>query len=235
MPHILVADDEPLIADSLSYSLTREGFQVSVARDGLEALSLATARRPDLAVLDVLLPALDGIEVCRRLRAVSTMPVIMLTARGEEMDRVAGLESGADDYLVKPFSFRELLARIRATLRRVALDQQPPSTGPVVVGDLVLDRGAHRVSKRGQELELSVREYALLDVLMDNAGRAVGRTTLLNSVWGPGWVGDPRTLDVHIRWLRLKVEDDPAAPGYIQTVRGFGYRFAAPEEFGEAA
>jgi DNA-binding response OmpR family regulator len=234
MPHILVVEDEPLIADSLSYSLLREGYVVSVASDGSEALRLAAAERPDLVLLDLILPGLDGIEVCRRLRAVSPMPVIMLTARGEETDRVAGLESGADDYLAKPFSFRELLARIRATLRRVALDQQPPAAGPVRIGALLLDRDAHRVLKRGLELDLTGREYALLDVLMHQAGRAIGRTTLLNNVWGPNWVGDPRTLDVHVRWLRLKIEDDPADPRYVQTVRGFGYRFAAPEELDEA-
>jgi DNA-binding response OmpR family regulator len=231
MAHILVVEDERLIADSLSYSLQREGFRVSLAQTGPEALRLAAAERPDLVVLDLILPGLDGIEVCRRLRAVSALPIIMLTARGDEMDRVSGLESGADDYLAKPFGFRELLARIRATLRRVALDQQPPAAGPVVVGEVLLDRDAHRVTKRGQVLELTGREYALLDVLMHQAGRAVGRTALLNTIWGPSWVGDPRTLDVHIRWLRLKLEDDPADPCYIQTVRGFGYRFAAPEEF----
>jgi len=231
---ILVVEDEPLIADSLAYSLRREGFEVDVATDGPGALRQAAERLPDLVVLDLILPGLDGLEVCRRLRNGSPVPVIMLTARGEESDRVAGLELGADDYLVKPFSFRELLARIRATLRRVSLDQGLAEAGPLKVGQLTLDREAHRVLKQGHPLDLSVREFDLLEALMGQAGRALTREALLGTVWGSDWVGDPRTLDVHVRWLRMKVEDDPAEPRYIQTVRGMGYRFAGPEEF-EAA
>ena len=234
MTRILVVEDEPLIADSLAYSLRREGFEVDVATDGPGALRQAAERLPDLVVLDLILPGLDGLEVCRRLRNGSPVPVIMLTARGEESDRVAGLELGADDYLVKPFSFRELLARIRATLRRVSLDQGLAEAGPLKVGQLTLDREAHRVLKQGHPLDLSVREFDLLEALMGQAGRALTREALLGTVWGSDWVGDPRTLDVHVRWLRMKVEDDPAEPRYIQTVRGMGYRFAGPEEF-EAA
>jgi DNA-binding response OmpR family regulator len=232
---ILIVEDEPLIADSLGYSLERAGFEVTIARDGLQALQQAGLAQPDLVVLDWILPGLDGIEVCRRLRAASAVPIIMLTARGEEDDRVTGLDFGADDYLVKPFGFRELLARIRATLRRVNLDQTAMAAGPLTIGQVCLDRAAHRVTKAGAALDLTAREFALLDVLMGQAGRVLARDRLLDAVWGASWVGDPRTLDVHVRWLRLKLEDDPADPRYIQTVRGVGYRFAAPEEFDEPA
>lgn len=232
---ILVVDDEPLITDSLRYSLQREGFEVSVAHDGAEALRAAEADKPDLVVLDVIMPTMGGLEVCRRLRAASAVPVIMLTARGEEADRVAGLELGADDYLAKPFSFRELLARIRANLRRVEIDQRQTDDAPQHIGALCLDRAAHRALKNSAAVDLTTREYDLLAELMSRAGRALSREALLNAVWGVNWIGDPRTLDVHVRWLRLKIEDDPASPRYIQTVRGMGYRFAGPEEFEERA
>ena len=230
MSRILLIDDEPLITDSLTYSLTREGFQVESVGDGLLALQAIQDFKPDLVVLDLMLPGLGGMEICRRLRTTSTVPVIMLTARGEEIDRVLGLEVGADDYLAKPFSFRELLARIRSILRRVELDRQETQLQPVSVGYLNLDPVARRVFKKEQELQLSAREFDLLSNLMKNAGRALSRYELLNLVWGEGWIGDQRTLDVHIRWLRLKIEEDPAIPLYIQTVRGHGYRFAGPEE-----
>lgn len=230
MPLILVVDDEPLITDSLSYSLKREGFDVHVAADGLSALKAVEELKPDLIVLDLMLPDISGYEVCRRLRTMTTTPVIMLTARGEEIDRVLGLEVGADDYLAKPFSFRELLARIRSMLRRVALDRQVAQPRLVTMGQISLDPEARRVFKGDKELQLSAREFDLLAVMMKNAGRAMGREELIKLVWGEDWVGDPRTLDVHIRWLRLKIEEDPASPQYIQTVRGYGYRFAGPEE-----
>lgn len=230
MPLILVVDDEPLITDSLSYSLKREGFDVHVAADGLSALKAVEELKPDLVVLDLMLPDISGYEVCRRLRTMTTTPVIMLTARGEEIDRVLGLEVGADDYLAKPFSFRELLARIRSMLRRVALDRQVAQPKLVTMGQISLDPEARRVFKGDRELQLSAREFDLLAVMMKNAGRAMGREELIKLVWGEDWVGDPRTLDVHIRWLRLKIEEDPASPQYIQTVRGYGYRFAGPEE-----
>ena len=232
MTRILLVDDEPLIIDSLSYSLEREGFEVNSAMDGSQALESVEQYKPDLIVLDLLLPDISGFEVCRRLRENHTTPVIMLTALGEEIDRVQGLEVGADDYLAKPFSFRELLARVRATLRRVELDRIAKHEQPVTLKDLSLDPIARRVYKKKQELQLSAREFDLLSTLMNNAGRAMSRDELLQQVWGDEWIGDPRTLDVHVRWLRLKVEDDPAIPKYIQTVRGFGYRFAGPEELG---
>lgn len=230
MSRILLVDDEPLITDSLTYSLQREGFEVKAVGDGPDALNEVKDFMPDLIVLDIMLPTMSGIEVCRRLRKESAVPVIMLTARGEEIDRVLGLEVGADDYLAKPFSFRELLARVRSILRRVELDRQVTQLQPVTLGDLSLDPVARRVYKGKDELQLSAREFDLLTALIKNAGRALSREELLSDVWGESWIGDPRTLDVHVRWLRLKVEDDPASPNYIQTVRGHGYRFAGPEE-----
>lgn len=226
----MLVDDEPLITDSLSYSLRREGFEVKSVGDGSIALQEILDFEPDLVVLDVMLPGMSGLEICRRLRAQSTIPVIMLTARGEEIDRVLGLEVGADDYLAKPFSFRELLARVRSILRRVELDRQVTLMQAIVLGNLTLDPVARRVFKGGQEVQLSAREFDLLSCLMKNAGRALSREDLLSEVWGSDWIGDQRTLDVHVRWLRLKVEEDPASPKYIQTVRGHGYRFAGPEE-----
>ena len=230
MARILLVDDEQLITDSLSYSLKREGFEVEAVADGLSAIKAVEENRPDLVVLDLMLPDISGFEVCRRLRNFTTIPVIMLTARGEEIDRVLGLEVGADDYLAKPFSFRELLARIHAMLRRVQLDRQAPQPQLITMGQINLDPVARRVFKGDQEVQLSAREFDLLAVLIKNAGRAMSREELIKLVWGDDWVGDQRTLDVHIRWLRLKIEEDPASPIYIQTVRGFGYRFAGAEE-----
>jgi DNA-binding response OmpR family regulator len=230
MTRILLVDDEPLITDSLSYSLKREGFEVKAVGDGEQALKELREFDPDLVVLDIMLPGINGLEVCRRIRATNATPVIMLTARSEEMDRILGLEVGADDYLPKPFSFRELLARIRSILRRVEMDRQNAQFQPVSVGDLTLDPIARRAFRGQQELQLSAREFDLLSILMRNAGRALNRDELLSLVWGEDWIGDPRTLDVHVRWLRLKIEEDPAVPAYIQTVRGHGYRFAGPEE-----
>jgi len=230
LTRIMLVDDEPLITDSLSYSLRREGFEVKSVGDGAIALQEILDYEPDLVVLDVMLPGMSGLEICRRLRAQSTIPVIMLTARGEEIDRVLGLEVGADDYLSKPFSFRELLARVRSILRRIELDRQVTLMQSITLGHLTLDPVARRVFKAGQEVQLSAREFDLLSCLMKNAGRALSREDLLGEVWGSDWIGDQRTLDVHVRWLRLKVEEDPASPKYIQTVRGHGYRFAGPEE-----
>jgi len=227
---ILLVDDEQLITDSLSYSLKREGFDVATVADGISAINAVEEHNPDLIVLDLMLPDISGFEVCRRLRTFTTTPVIMLTARGEEIDRVLGLEVGADDYLAKPFSFRELLARIQAMLRRVQLDRQAAQPQPTSTGHLNLDPVARRIFKGEQELQLSAREFDLLTIMMKNAGRAMSRDDLIKQVWGDDWVGDPRTLDVHVRWLRLKIEEDPASPQYIQTVRGYGYRFAGPEE-----
>ncbi len=230
MPRILVVDDERLIVDSLTYSLRQEGFEVKAVEDGESALAIVPEFQPDVIVLDVMLPDLNGREVCHRLRSFSTTPVIMLTARSDEIDRVLGLEVGADDYLVKPFSFRELLARIQAVLRRVALDQKADISKLIQAGPLRLDIVARRLFKNDQEIQVSSREFDLLTMLMTNMGQAISRSNLINEVWGIDWVGETRTLDVHIRWLRLKIETDPASPRYIQTVRGYGYRFAGAEE-----
>ena len=230
MPRILVVDDEHLIVDSLTYSLRQEGFEVKAVEDGESALAIVSEFHPDVIVLDIMLPDINGREVCRRLRSFSTVPVIMLTARSDEIDRVLGLEVGADDYLVKPFSFRELLARIQAILRRVALDQQIDTSKLIQAGPLQLDIVARRVFKDDQEIQVSAREFDLLTILMTNMGQAMSRSNLINKVWGIDWVGETRTLDVHIRWLRLKIEADPASPKFIRTVRGYGYRFAGAEE-----
>jgi len=227
---ILVVDDEPLITESLEYSLQQEGFQVVVAHDGPQALQLAREAAPDLVVLDIMLPGMDGWEVCRRLRQESTVPIIMLTARGQEIDRVLGLELGADDYLPKPFSFRELLARMRAIFRRMDFEGATQATQPIQIGDVRLDVAAHKAYKQNRELTMTQKEYDLLHTLMANAGQVVSRAELLDQVWGVDWLGDTRTLDVHIRWVREKIEENPSQPRYIQTVRGVGYRFATPEE-----
>jgi len=227
---ILVVDDEPLITESLEYSLKQEGFQVVVAHDGFQALEVAGEEAPDLIVLDIMLPGMDGLETCRRLRQESTVPIIMLTARGQEIDRVLGLEMGADDYLAKPFSFRELLARIRAVFRRMAFEEAP-KTQHIEIGDVRLDLAAHKFYSKNQELTLTQKEYDLLHTLMSHAGQVVSRAQLLDQVWGVEWLGDTRTLDVHIRWVREKIEENPSQPRYVQTVRGVGYRFATPEEF----
>ncbi len=226
---ILVVDDEKLIVDSLRYSLRKEGYDVVVAHDGLEAIALARQEQPDLLVLDLMLPGIDGLEVCRTIRQESMLPIIMLTARSEEMDRVIGLEIGADDYLVKPFSFRELLARIRAALRRASY-VEPATEETLTIGALSLDQASHRVLRHGQEVELTRKEYDLLRLFMERAGRVIPRNEIIDAVWDTDWIGDTRTLDVHIRRLREKIEDTPSKPQYVQTVRGVGYRFATPEE-----
>ncbi len=230
---ILLADDDAMIVDVLSYQLEKEGYVVIPARDGVEALALARSSAPDLILLDVMMPKLQGWEVCQTLRRTSTTPILMLTARGEELDRVLGLELGADDYVVKPFSFRELLARIRANLRRVALDRHDPAGQPsdrIALGPVTIDRSRHQVTRQGQPVALSPREYDLLLALFDAQGAVVKRHDLLDHVWGEEWIGNPRTLDVHIRWLREKLEIDPANPTLILTVRGVGYRMVSSSE-----
>ena len=224
---ILLVEDDESIAEPLIFGLTREGYRVLHATDGRVGLDLARQARPDVVVLDVMLPGLDGFAVCRALRRESAVPILMLTARGQELDRVMGLELGADDYIVKPFSFRELVARVRAVLRRRVLDSHPasPPSDRLSLGPLTLDRLARQAWLKNQPVELTPREFDLLRVLVEHAGQALRRQELLDQVWGAAWIGDPRTLDVHIRWLREKLEDDPSHPHLIQTVRGFGYRF----------
>ncbi len=227
---ILLVEDDEGIAEPLVFGLETEGFTVVHAGTGGKGLSLAREKHPDVILLDVMLPDMDGFTVCRTIRRESTAPILMLTARGQEMDRVMGLELGADDYIVKPFSFRELLARVRAVIRRRELDrgQAAPPAGRTTIGDITIDRTARQVLRRGQPVELSPREFELLLALADHLGQAMSRQDLLDLVWGEEWVGNPRTLDVHIRWLREKIEDDAAAPGYIETVRGHGYRLVDP-------
>jgi len=226
---ILLVEDDELIAEPLIFGLQNEGFQVLHSINGEAGLDVARQARPDLVLLDVMLPGMDGYAVCRALRQESTVPILMITARGQEMERVMGLELGADDYIVKPFSFRELLARVRAALRRRQLDRgTEPALNRLVAGDLVLDQTARKAWRGGRPVDLTQREFDLLRTLMEHSGEALQRQDLLDEVWGVEWIGDVRTLDVHIRWLREKVEDDPSTPRYIQTVRGYGYRFADP-------
>ncbi len=231
-PQLLLVEDDENIAEPLRFGLQSEGFRVLHATTGPEGLAMARRHQPDLVLLDVMLPGMDGFQVVRTLRAESSMPVLMLTARGQELDRVMGLELGADDYLVKPFSFRELVARVRSILRRRELDRgmANASQDRLVFGNLILDKTARRLTRSGTAVELTTREFDLLTALMERAGHAQARQELLDRVWGAEWIGDPRTLDVHIRWLREKIEEDPSAPRFIETVRGFGYRFNAQQE-----
>lgn len=230
---ILLIEDDVMIAEPLLFGFKAEGYQVQHADNGPEGLNLARTTSPDLILLDVMLPGMDGFQVLRHLRRELATPVIMLTARGQEMDRVMGLESGADDYVVKPFSFRELLARVRATLRRIHLEREhdrKQASTIITVGPISLDVTAHLARKNGKLLELTEKEFALLQALLERAGQVVPRQRLLDLVWGENWIGSPRTLDVHIRWLRAKIEDAPSQPRFIQTSRGYGYRFVAEDE-----
>jgi DNA-binding response OmpR family regulator len=221
---ILVVDDEPTLVATLRYNLEREKYEVITASDGQAALDAARAVRPDLIVLDLMLPGLDGLEVCRVIRKEMSVPVLMLTAKGTEVDKVVGLEIGADDYVTKPFGMRELMARVRALLRRV--DAAPPSDRQVIAaGDLKVDLARRQAFKGDQPFSLKPKEFQLLAFFLRNRGRAFTREQLLSQIWGYDFVGDTRTVDVHVRWLRQKVEDDPGAPCRIVTVRGTGYRF----------
>ncbi len=225
MTKILVVDDEETMVRSLSTLLSREGYAVVVATDGPRALEAVRTERPDLVLLDLMLPGMDGIEVCRHIRTSSAVPIIMLTAKTAEVDKVIGLEVGADDYVTKPFSPRELVARVKANLRRVQMQAQQAQEERLAAGDVVIDVGRRRVTVAGKEVTLSPKEFDLLRVLVSHPGRVLGRDFLLNAVWGPEFFGDTRTLDVHIRWLREKIEDNPAKPVRIETVHRVGYRF----------
>jgi len=232
---VLVAEDEESFVEALAVGLNREGFDVTVARDGTEALRLFEAIDPDLVLLDIMLPRLSGIDVCRTIRSRSSVPIIMVTAKGTEIDTVVGLEMGADDYVAKPYRLRELVARMRAVMRRSPRDAgtSPGRTeeGSVVeVGTVRLDTDRHRVFVRGAEVHLRRKEFELLELLMDNPGRVLTRDTLIDRVWGTDYVGDTKTLDVHIKRLRSHVEEDPSAPAIITTVRGVGYRFEVSGE-----
>jgi len=218
---LLVEDDETLL-DTLTFNLSREGYEVIRASDGVTALDLAREHSPDLIVLDVMLPGLDGLTVCRTLRRETDVPIVLLTARTSEVDRIVGLDTGADDYIVKPFSLGELLARLRAVMRR----GQHRSETKLQSGDLVLDLVGHRAMRGTKNLNLPPKEFDLLAELIRHKGAVLTRDLLLQRVWGFDFAGDSRTVDVHIRWLREKIEDDPANPTRIETVRGLGYRFS---------
>jgi two-component system response regulator RegX3 len=226
-PLVLVVDDEQSYRDALRVALEREGFRVEVAADGAEAIERFDATRPSLVLLDIMLPRISGIDVCRELRTRSQVPIIMVTARNAEIDAVVGLEVGADDYVTKPFRLRELVARVRAALRR-GRGEEPGVTdyGDVLeIGDVRLDAGRHEVLVRGERVALPLKEFELLELLLANAGRVLTRDTLIDRVWGPNYYGDTKTLDVHVKRLRAKVEEDPAHPSRIVTVRGVGYRY----------
>lgn len=221
MTKLLLVEDDQTLRETLAYNLTREGYTVLQTDNGVTALDWAREHQPDLIVLDVMLPGLDGLTVCRTLRRESDAPIVLLTARSGEVDRIVGLDAGADDYIVKPFSLGEFLARLRAVLRRgrhkVEMKLQ--------AGDLTLDLVSHRAWRRGQPLNLTPKEFDLLAELIRHRGAVLTRDLLLQRVWGFDFDGDTRTVDVHIRWLREKIEDDPAHPQRIETVRGLGYRF----------
>lgn len=225
-PLVLVVEDEPAFVEALEVSLKREGFRIEVARDGEEALLKFDEVQPDLVLLDVMLPKISGIDVCRQLRKRTQTPIIMVTARAGEIDTIVGLEVGADDYVAKPYRVRELVARMRAVLRRAQNDATSEITlDSVVVGDVGLDPDQHRVTVRGTALTLPLKEFELLHILLVNAGRVLTRDTLIDRVWGNDYVGDTKTLDVHIKRLRSKIETDPANPTRIVTIRGLGYKF----------
>lgn len=224
---IVAIDDEPNLIAALRYNLEREGFEVFTAARGDRGLELATSAEPDLVILDVMLPGVDGLEICRLLRKRSPVPILMLTAKVEEVDKVVGLELGADDYMTKPFSMRELLARVRAMIRRTELSGGTAPTEPAILtlGSLEIDARRQSVRRNGHELRLKPKEMQLLLFLARHPGQAFSRDQLLNDVWGYDFAGGTRTVDVHVRWLREKIEDDPGNPRHILTIRGTGYRF----------
>ncbi len=224
---ILVVEDEPALQETLAYNLTSQGYQVESAHDGKEGIEAARRLQPDLIILDIMLPILDGFEVCRILRQEMDVPILMLTARDDEIDRVIGLEMGADDYITKPFSMRELMARVKANLRRTRLDRSDNRTNEdrLQFLNLVLDLSRHEVTLNGAILSLKPKEYELLLYLARHRGQVLTREVILEEVWGWNFGGGSRTVDVHVRWLREKIEEDPEQPKRIVTVRGAGYRF----------
>jgi len=223
---VLVIDDEKPIAEILKYNLENEGFSVLVAYDGEEALRLAFLEKPDIILLDIMLPRIDGFSVCKQIRQKLDVPIIMLTARESEIDKIMGLELGADDYVTKPFSVRELIARIKATLRRVKMQKKTPEI--IICGELSLDLGKMELKKGQRHIELTYREFNLMAFLMQNAGYVFSREKLLEEVWGYDYIGDVRTVDVAVRRLREKIEDDPGNPYYLCTKRGAGYYLRRP-------
>ncbi|GAA3597764.1 two-component sensory transduction protein RegX [Klugiella xanthotipulae] len=225
MTRVLLVEDEESISEPLSYLLRKEGYEVDVVADGVSALAVFAVDQPDLVLLDLMLPGKPGTEVCREIRAASRVPIIILTAKDSELDIVVGLELGADDYVTKPYSSRELLARIRAALRRAADPFLHEADTVLTVGQVTLDTDRHSVEVRGSEITIPLKEFELLEVLMRNAGRVLTRGQLIDRVWGSDYYGDTKTLDVHIKRIRSRVEEDPSRPVLLNTVRGVGYRF----------
>ena len=223
MTRVLIVEDEDTYRETLGYMLRKEGFDVTEAADGAAGLAAFERAGADIVLLDLMMPGLPGTEVCRRLRAISTVPIIMVTARDSEIDKVVGLELGADDYVTKPFSHRELVARIRAVLRRGSDTDLLPDV--LEAGGVRLDVERHEVTVRGASVKLALKEFELLELLLRNSGRVLTRGQLIDRVWGPDYVGDTKTLDVHVKRLRAKIEADPAEPELLLTVRGLGYRF----------
>ena len=222
---IMIVEDDRNLLDALKYNLRKEGYDIVTAVDGAEALEIARRERPDLIILDIMLPKVSGFEVCRILRKEIIVPILMLTAKADETDKIVGLEIGADDYVTKPFSMRELLARIRAMLRRAKMSEMPlPDKKLLRIGEIEIDISRHRTSLRESALELTPKEFDLLAFLARNKGLVFSREQLLEKVWGYDYTGDTRTVDVHIRWLRQKIEADPSNPSYLITVRGTGYK-----------
>lgn len=225
MTTILLVEDEPTLRETLAFNLQRDGYDLVTVSDGVQALDSFNSQI-DLVLLDVMLPKLSGTEVCKQLRQKSNVPIMMLTAKDSEIDKVLGLELGADDYLTKPYSYRELLARVRALLRRTqaVFEESVAPTQTLAVGELLLDAQAHEVRVRGELVQMPLREYELLELLMQNPGRVLTRNQLLDRIWGYNYIGDTKTLDVHIKRLRSKIEIDPANPQIVLTVRGVGYK-----------
>lgn len=220
---ILIVEDDRTLLSVLEYNLTKEGYSLVTAVDGVEALEVARKDKPDFIILDIMLPKMSGFEVCRILRKEMTVPILMLTAKDEEIDKVVGLDLGADDYMTKPFSMRELLARVRAMLRRVEM-QMPTGGPPIKFGDIEVDISRHVITKGGNILNLTPKEFDLLAFLAKNKSLVFSRDQLLEKVWGYDYAGDTRTVDVHVRWLRARIEDNPAKPKRLVTVRGVGYK-----------
>ena len=231
-PTILIVEDEDSFVEALTIGLSREGFRVEVAQDGAQALTRFNEVHPDVVLLDLMLPRISGIDVCREIRKHSTVPIIMVTAKSAEIDMVVGLEVGADDYITKPYRMRELVARLRALLRRASMEHSGTAPSPngrsLVVGDVVLDSDEHIVTVAGEPVSLPLKEFELLHVLLSNVGRVLPREMLIDRVWGMDYVGDTKTLDVHIKRIRSKIEPDPAKPARIVTIRGLGYKYERP-------
>ncbi|MBW3591347.1 MAG: response regulator transcription factor [Actinobacteria bacterium] len=225
MGPILVVEDDESLAEATKYSLQREGYAVATASDGRQGLSKFRSDRPCLVLLDLMLPEISGLDLCRLFRAESIVPIVVVTAKGSEPDKIASLEMGADDYITKPFSVQELIARVRAQLRRMAMMEKKEQPSVLKVGVIEMDIGSHIIEVRGERLALPPKEFALLRMLLESPGRLMTREILISEVWGPDYVGDTRTLDVHIKRLRAKIEDDPAHPKLLNTVRGLGYKF----------